>query len=64
MKNFLKNKIQSIIETDKIQAKKKVIDIGCADVRPYSEYLINQFDYYVGVDIDTYCLNKAKKRTF
>jgi len=62
MKNLLKKRIQSIIEMNNITGKNKVIDIGCADVRPYSEYLINYFNEYVGIDINDNLLKIAKEK--
>lgn len=64
MRNLLKERIQSIIEMNNISLKNKVIDIGCADVRPYSEYLINYFNEYVGIDRNDYLIKIAKEKKF
>ncbi len=58
-----KDKVREIILKLKINPDSKIIEFGCSDIRPYSEYLIEYFDDYIGCDIDDNSLKKAKEKT-
>jgi ubiquinone/menaquinone biosynthesis C-methylase UbiE len=61
MNNLLKQKIEEIIKDIDISPQSSVIDVGCADIRPYSQFLIEYFDKYTGVDLNNSFLTTAKQ---
>lgn len=47
-----KDKKERIISELNLARNSTIIELGCADLRPYSEYLIEYFDEYTAREID------------
>lgn len=63
MKEILKNLVKGAIEKSGLPKNSDILDIGCADIRPYSEYLIKHFvKQYKGIDINNKLLKSAEKK--
>lgn len=59
---ILKERMVKQIKGLDFSCKDNVIEFGCCDLRPYSEFLIEYFDNYVGCDVNDDVLNIAKKK--
>jgi len=56
--------IKDFISRYKLTHKQiKVLDIGCADLRDYSFYLIENCEDYIGIDINALDIQRAKFKT-
>jgi ubiquinone/menaquinone biosynthesis C-methylase UbiE len=61
--NNEKQHIESLIERYQIKKDSHVLDIGCSDFKPYSEYAASYFRHYTGADIDEKALETARKKS-
>jgi ubiquinone/menaquinone biosynthesis C-methylase UbiE len=59
----LKKILEEIVVKYKIDTNSaSVLDVGCADIRPYSSFLISKFYKYEGIDTNQKILNNAQKK--
>lgn len=63
VKNDLKELTERIVESLDIDTRSmRVLDIGCADIRAYSIFLMSAFGKYEGIDINRKFLSIARDR--
>ena len=55
--------IQSLIEKYQVSKDLQVLDIGCSDFKPYSEFVASHFSRYTGVDIDEKALEISREKS-
>tara|TARA_B100000315_G_C14511007_1_gene556933 strand:- start:402 stop:1040 length:639 start_codon:yes stop_codon:yes gene_type:complete len=58
-KEKLTERLELALEDVGYDSHWKVLDLGCADLRPYSEFLIKSFHDYVGIDADLESIDRA-----
>lgn len=57
---ILKNYMEEIFKQEGLGNELNILDIGCADIRAYSLFLISIAKIYVGIDINDASVNIAK----
>jgi len=61
--NNEKKHIASLFEKYQLQKDLNVLDIGCSDFKPYSEFVASIFSSYTGVDVDERALEISREKS-
>ena len=57
---LIADKLKNLLNAHPEKYRSNVLDVGCADLRPYSEFLIETFDAYSGIDSNASFVEMAK----